>query len=64
MQHWVFDAHKQAVGSFWSDEEECRLFLEEDTASPTTPSDLLLAAFRNYDGRPHQVTAIRRLRSA
>jgi GH24 family phage-related lysozyme (muramidase) len=62
MQHWVFDAHKQAVGSLLQRrKEECRLFLEEDTNSPVTPSDLLLAAFRNYDGRPHQVTAIRRL---
>ena len=62
MSHWVFDHHKNAVGTLIQRrKEETQLFMGEDETSLGTPGYLLLAAFRNYEGRPHQVVAIRRL---
>ena len=62
IQHWVFDHHRNAVGSLLARrKEECQLFLEETDELPNVPSDLLLTAFRDYMGSPHQVNAIRRL---
>lgn len=63
MSRWIFDADRQVIGGLLDRRrEEVRLLLGTEI-DPVLwgSSDVLLAAFRNYLGAPHQVKAIRKL---
>lgn len=59
---WIFDEEHQAIGGLLDRRrEEIDLFLQEVEAIPSSCTDILLAAFRNYTASVKQVQAIRQL---
>jgi len=59
---WIFDEEHRVIGGLLDRRrEEINLFLQEAEAIPTSLTDILLAAFRNYTAAPKQVQAIRQL---
>jgi lysozyme len=59
---WIFDEEHRAIGSLLDRRrEEANLFLQEAGVIPSSSTDILLAAFRNYTASPKQVQAIRQL---
>lgn len=62
MGRWIFNPDHQVVGNLLDRRrEEINLFLQDVDANPWSSTEVLLTAFRNYAGAPHQVQAIRRL---
>ncbi len=62
ISRWIFDHNYQVIGNLIDRRrEEIQLFLEEIDANPWASTEVLLSAFRNYVGAPHQVRAIRKL---
>jgi len=62
LSRWIFDAENRVIGGLIERRrEESYLFLEEINQSPWYSTEILLCAFRNYNGAPNQVRAIRQL---
>jgi GH24 family phage-related lysozyme (muramidase) len=62
MSRWIFDEYHRVIGSLIDRRrEEVNLFLKEIDANPWSSTEILLTAFRNYSGAPHQVRAVRQL---
>lgn len=62
INRWIFDCEHKVIGSLLERrKEETNLFLKELNANPWNSTDILLTAFRNYQGAPHQARAIRKL---
>ena len=59
---WIFDQDHQVVGNLLERRrEEARLFLNKIHTSTCHAGEILLAAFKNYSGSPHEIQAIKKL---
>ncbi len=59
---WIFDEEHRAIGGLLDRRrEEVDLFFQETAVTPSSFTDILLAAFRNYTASIEQVQAIRQL---
>jgi lysozyme len=57
--HWIFDSYYKVIGGLVDRRrEESLLFLTEVKNKTVDAGDILLSAFRNYSGQPHQIRAI------
>jgi GH24 family phage-related lysozyme (muramidase) len=59
---WIFDQEHTVVGNLLERRrEESRLFLSHIHTETHHAGEILLAAFRNYSGAPHEIQAVKKL---
>lgn len=59
---WIFDHYHTVIGNLLERRrEEARLFLKHIYTGTQQAGELLLDAFRNYSGAPHEIEAIKKL---
>ena len=59
---WIFDNYYNVIGNLLERRrEEARLFLRHIYTGTQQAGELLLDAFRNYSGAPHEIEAINKL---